>query len=250
MNPQSHHNNYNQFFLAIVLFVTFAVHLQLNNTLEDYKMSNNKSSELAILRKHKYSIAATEGLGMKWYKFNIFFRLFSSIVFLFFDIVSIPINYGMIWGTSLNIDIYLCFAIIFDLTLIVGAILTRHWLAHFNEKGVKCYFATQYFSQVVLYIVIFSLLGIDGNTLPQTIGRLIVYGISYALEYVYWKRRDHLFNSPASITHMHSDDNLLVNKSKILFCRKCGSKLPEDALFCQECGTKIIAKVEDTSNAL
>lgn len=38
--------------------------------------------------------------------------------------------------------------------------------------------------------------------------------------------------------------------AKILFCRKCGAKLLEDAKFCKECGTEIITKVEGTTNAL
>ena len=28
-------------------------------------------------------------------------------------------------------------------------------------------------------------------------------------------------------------------ENKIQFCRKCGSKLPDDAIFCNKCGTKI-----------
>lgn len=34
-----------------------------------------------------------------------------------------------------------------------------------------------------------------------------------------------------------------VKRSKVQFCRKCGSKLPEDAIFCNKCGTKI-AEIE------
>ena len=61
---------------------------------------NNKYSELTMLRNQKYNIATMEGLGMKWYKFNIYFRLFFAIISLLSDIVSIPMNYGDSWGIS------------------------------------------------------------------------------------------------------------------------------------------------------
>ena len=37
---------------------------------------------------------------------------------------------------------------------------------------------------------------------------------------------------------------------KIIYCRKCGKKLSEEAHFCKECGTEIILKVEEISDAL
>ena len=37
-----------------------------------------------------------------------------------------------------------------------------------------------------------------------------------------------------------SKEESTKQNQKICFCRKCGSKLPEDALFCTKCGTKII----------
>ena len=138
---------------------------------------NNKHFELTMLRNQKYNIAAMEGLGMKWYKFNIYFRLFFAIVKLLSDIANSPMKYGDSWGISWNIDAYLCFAVIFDVLLIVGTVLTRHWLAYFDKKGVQFYFITQYLSQVVLIIAIFLLLGFNEDSFPQTLGRLIGYGI-------------------------------------------------------------------------
>ncbi len=169
---------------------------------------NNKYSELTMLRNQKYNIATMEGLGMKWYKFNIYFRLFFAIISLLSDIASIPMNYGDFLGISWNIDTYLCFAVIFDLVLIAGTILTRHWLAYFDKKGVRLYFATQYLSQVVLVIVIFLLLGFDENSFPQTLGRLIGYGIFFAFEYKYWKKRSHLFSDKNQSTYVYSDESV------------------------------------------
>lgn len=171
-------------------------------------INNNRYSELAMLRNQKYNTAAMEGLGMKWYKFNIYFRLFFAIVTLLSEIANILMEYGDSWGISWNIDAYLCFAVIFDLVLIAGTILTRHWLAYFDKKGVRLYFATQYLSQVVLMIVIFLLLGFDENSFPQTLGRLIGYGIFFAFEYKYWKKRSHLFSDKNQSTYVYSDEGI------------------------------------------
>ena len=168
---------------------------------------NNKYSELTMLRNQKYNIATMEGLGMKWYKFNIYFRLFFAIISLLSDITSIPMNYGDSWGISWNINVYLCFAVIFDVILIVGTILTRHWLAYFDKKGVQFYFITQYLSQVVLIIAIFLLLGFNEDSFPQTLGRLIGYGIFFAIEYKYWKKRIHLFSNSNQSTYVYSDES-------------------------------------------
>ncbi len=171
----------------------------------------NKYSELTMLRIQKYNIATMEDLGMNWYKFNIYFRLFFGIVTLLSDIANILmnyVNYGNSWGISWNIDVYLCFAIIFDVILIVGTILTRHWLAYFNKKGVQLYFITQYLSQVVSFIAILILLGFDENSFPQTLGSLIVYGIFFAFEYKYWKKRSHLFSDKNQSTYVNGNESV------------------------------------------
>lgn len=168
---------------------------------------NNKYSEVTMLRNQKYSIAAMQGLGMKWYAFNIYFRLFFAIISLLSDIAGIPTNYGDLWGISWNIDVYICFAVIFDVILIVGTILTRHWLAYFDKKGVQFYFITQHLSKVVLFIAIFLLLGFDEDSFSQTLGELIVYGIFFVLEYEYWKKRIHLFGNSNQSTYVYSDES-------------------------------------------
>ncbi len=211
---------------------------------------NNKRSELTILRNHKYNIAAMEGLGMKWYKFNIYFRLFAGIIRLLSDIASVPMNYADLWGVSWNISVYLCFAIALDTILIVGTILTRHWLAHFNKKGVQYYFIIQYLSQVVVFVAILLLLGFDEDTFSQNLGELIAYGIFFALEYKYWKKRIHLFDNFNQGTYAYSDDSneQTENPNQVKFCRKCGFELVNDSEFCSQCGTKILANTEMNQN--
>jgi len=113
--------------------------------------------------------------------------------------------YGDFWGISGKIDTYLWFTIVFDVGLIVGTILTRNWLAHFNEKGIKFYFITQYVSQIVLFMATLLLLGFSEDSFPQTLGRMIGYGVFFVLEYRYWKKRSFLFVTSGQSTYMYSD---------------------------------------------
>lgn len=43
-----------------------------------------------------------------------------------------------------------------------------------------------------------------------------------------------------SIPHVQSEESETETTNKILFCRKCGSKLLDDSLFCSRCGTEVI----------
>lgn len=174
---------------------------------------NNECSELIKLRNKKYCIANMEGLGMKWYKFNIYFRLFFSITVLLFDIATFPISYRDLLYVSWNVVAYFCFAIIFDMVLIAGTILARHWLARFNKKGVLLYFITQYLSEVIIFIAILLLLGFNEETFAQTFGKLISYGIIFLFDYRYWKKRVHLFSDFNQNVHMHSSENNTQIKS-------------------------------------
>lgn len=65
----------------------------------------------------------------------------------------------------------------------------------------------------------------DPNEVPKTYGDYNVYGSDIRLQ---TKDRKEVSVETAPAT------------TKVQFCRKCGSKLPEDALFCTKCGTKII----------
>lgn len=223
---------------------------------------NDKLLKLTILRDQKYNIASSEGMGMKWYSFNIHFRLILSIIILVSDIVNITKNYGDLCGISWNIDVYLSFAWIFDVVLVIGTILTIQWLVRFDKKGVRFYFITQYLSQVVLVVVIFLLLGINSDTLSETVGKLIAYAIFFAFEYKYWKKRMHLFDDANQRTSMHGSniniqtepndfndvpgshtDSAIDDETGIKFCRKCGYEIDSDGEFCARCGAEIIRNV-------
>ena len=45
-----------------------------------------------------------------------------------------------------------------------------------------------------------------------------------------------------SVNEITDPNNSYSVLTKAQFCRKCGSKLPEEALFCTKCGTKVIAE--------
>lgn len=170
-----------------------------------YIVKEPMHSELTMLRKQKYNSAAKKGLGMKWYKYNIYFRLFLDIITLLFDMTTVQAMYGDFRGISGKIDVYFWFTILFDVALMVGTILTRNWLAHFNEKGIKFYFLTQYVSQIILFMATLLLLGFSEDSFPQTLGRMIGFGVFFALEYRYWKKRSFLFVTSGQSTYMYTD---------------------------------------------
>ncbi len=192
--------------MIILLFVEICLAIAFIIGLLKYKKSNetnettipstlnlnykNKYSQLVMLRAQKYNIAAMEGLGMKWYKFNIYFRLFFTVFRLLVDIA----NATDLWKNNWITDVYLYFTVTFDVIFIIGIILTRHWLAYFNKKGIQFYFIIQYLSQIILVVAIYLIWGLNEEILSQTLAQFIGYGILLAFEYKYWKKRIHLFN--------------------------------------------------------
>ena len=203
---------------------------------------SNKISELTLLRNQKYNSAAMNGLGMKWYKFNIYFRLFMNIIALLYNLTVVLLNCFNYWGVSWNIDVYNCLAIVFDVVLIAGAILTRYELVRFNKKGIYFYFSCQYLSEIVFFVTYVLLLGFNG----ESFGRLIAYAILFSMDYKYWKKRICLFGNSNESIHTYSNDE--SHKAQIKFCRKCGCKLLDNSDFCSQCGTKIIKNVEMIQN--
>lgn len=67
----------------------------------------------------------------------------------------------------------------------------------------------------------------DPYEVPKTYGNYNVYGNDIILQ---TKEKKETVNVTTSTS------------PKAQFCRKCGNKLPEDALFCTKCGTKIITE--------
>ena len=213
----------------------------------------HEKCDLEMLRNQKYNEASEKNLGMSWYKFNIYFRLFFTIFTLIGDISDSIMEYEMYGELNKAFGTYFRFVFVFDIILIVGVIATRHWLAYFNKKGVYFYFGIQFISPILKYLAIFIVFSdldvTSSNVMYEFIATIIVYGILFALEYVYWSKRMHLFGDPYQIT-MDSDNgtNSVIFQSDSAannnFCRNCGTELLYNSEFCHECGT-VVARPDD-----
>lgn len=183
-----------------------------------------------VVRDLKYNQASVEGLGLAWYKFNIYFRMFYGVILLWADIME---------TSRSNPDVFV-FTFLWDGICIVLMLMSRQWLSNFRYKGVVLYFVVQYGSAITSVLLL--LVGVYLGTIdPQyfmgyMVGSLIIYGIFFALEYKYWKKRAHLFNR-ANLIEQHYNE---TEDNTVTFCCKCGEKILVGAQFCKKCGTKVI----------
>lgn len=196
---------------------------------------NSKKDELTMLRNAKYNQADMEHLGMKWYQFNIYFRMLVPIIRL---LVYIEMTAS---SALLFPDLFL-FVVVYRVGFIVCLLLARHWMVYFKYEGVIGYFTVQ-FGLPVLNLLI-SLTGLeygDTETFASSLSQLIACLIIFIPELIYWKKRIHLFDR----SKKHKTKNCYVNNdNKISFCRKCGFKLTGESNFCSKCGTKVIGDAE------
>ena len=223
------------------------------------------------MRNQKYSQAKMEGIGLKWYWFNIYFRLFASILFNLIAIVNVC-KYSAI-GVNSIIGIFQ------NIILVVWTAFVWKWLLRFEYKGVINYFLSNYgvaLLEVLVTAIWAIILLIEGDgfgfvkILSFNISLIIVAALLFVMEFIYWKKRIHLFDktqkrTPGKInvdnetahnnedvektgdistTLIKSQDNNEVDrigvKQKSRFCRKCGYELVTGSVFCSQCGTEIV----------
>ncbi len=204
-------------------------------------MINNYFMKKKVVRDLKYNQASMEGLGLAWYKFNIYLRMFFGVILLLKDM----------FDTTTDASAAFAFAFIWDSACIVLMLLSRQWLTDFKYKGIVCYFVVQYGSVIATILIL--LCGVLFETVDPayfmgyTVASLVVYGIFFLLERKYWKKRAHLFdrdNQLAQGTQVYIETETDTTGS-IIFCRKCGGNLMYGAKFCQKCGTEVIEETNE-----
>ena len=161
-------------------------------------MKNNNTLkhefEIYLERDKKYRQAYSIGLGMKWYNFNIYFRLFISAFFAYGQLMSAVVEERM------NIQPLF-------IGLIIWLLFIRHWMYRFQYKGVINYFIVLY-GQPVLLLVYAAISYTAGNQIdPSNIVGYIASIIYFIPDIIYYKKRICLFDKVKLVYNPTSEEN-------------------------------------------
>lgn len=105
-------------------------------------------------------------------------------------------------------------------------------------KGVLIYEVISASYQTSVQILIN--LGFGYALLIFVVCLIALYFLWYRLNINYFERRRLGYIQKDDEKENKISENRTKEEVKVLFCRKCGKKLEEDAVFCNKCGTKII----------
>ena len=199
-------------------------------------------------------------LGMAWYKFLIYFGLIAGAIInliqsfsyisggVYFVKTNGEVSAEQVYayyGTGLQIvDVLYGF---FLIALAILAFIVRHKLANYRPDSLK--FVTIFYSVVVevpfLYAVLVSAIA-QQSVSAQAVISMVVGLVFLASNEKYFKKRAHLFvGKPVSqyssiqVQPQVVAKSTVLEKTTIIFCSKCGTKLQENSAFCHKCGTKI-----------
>lgn len=148
------------------------------------------------------------GMPMKWYKFNIYFRLWVSAALLLYNGISMATGvvyeaagngmsaafvYGY-YGNGLRV-LDILYGLL-ALALAAGLVYTRFRLAKFRANAVKCYFAVLAVNIILLIVYLIGVWAVTGIA-PwadiSNISNIAGAGIMLCIELAYYKKRKHLF---------------------------------------------------------
>lgn len=147
-----------------------------------------------------------EELGMKWYKFLIWFELIFSPIINFADGVLCISGFeyeglGISSTSAINLPEYRFFDIIYGILLIAMAafgLYTRFRLSKFKSDAPKIYIAYDIVATVLngLYTVIGAILSANegfGSAMSSLAGLVLGEALYVWLNIIYFKKRKHLF---------------------------------------------------------
>ena len=141
-------------------------------------------------------------MPMKWYKFIIYFQLFVSAMSYLFSGVTylMGLQYGgmanlayTFWGSDLKIlDMIMA---ILSFGTMVFMLYTRHCLTMYKQGAPKKYLFCLVLALVNAGVYLFGTYFVTGKfvLVMEDVMMLIEAGIMIALNYVYFKKREHLF---------------------------------------------------------
>ncbi len=233
------------------------------------KPQNNTPAPPTAATKKTASVTYETPLGMAWYKFLIYFALIAGAIINIlygFNYISGGIYFVETNGEVSAEQVYAFYGaglqvvdILYGVFLLAFAILAfvlRHKLAHYEPdapKFVKIFYSISA-GAPFLYSIIVSV--ITGQSLAINAIVTLIVGLVFLFANVkYFNKRAHLFVDrtdfatntvqprPVPIITKPNVSTVQTTSTeppkKVLFCRKCGTRLAEDSTFCHKCGTKI-----------
>ncbi len=204
------------------------------------------------------SVVINKNLGRKWFFFYARVRPFIACAFFvsgaieFFQYTEVYLsNFWLLlyfivsvtWVTLGVIVFIKSFGDYRKFVRFIYGVLLFETIAVPYQQGVQQYIKSGY-DLLVAFIVFVVIL-------------VLAYFLWYRLNIKYFERRLSNLASDCPLEQPHAKtQNPELYKSgytessapRMFFCRKCGTKLPENARFCIECGTEIITKVDGMSN--
>lgn len=164
-------------------------------------------------------------LGMAWYYYLVFSLIAVAVLDILRGLGKIYIvltePFYSYYGTGLQVVVVLYG--LFLIAFAVFAFVLHRKLVEYKPdapKFVKIFYSLNA-GVPFLYIIIAALITGASITVEAIISLIVDLFLLFA-NVKYFNKRAHLF----------------VDK-KVLFCRKCGTRLAEDSTFCHKCGTKI-----------
>lgn len=180
---------------------------------------------------------------LAWHNFNRFVRCPLGVILTITNLINLNYN------TQAS-ELLICLDIMY---LISIGLQTTFFIGSFNWKryAYKSIIISEFYGMFLTFCVTAITSGSNASSIGSFLGTCIVY----YFEYVYYKKREMLFND--SNYDISSQQEYTINKENLenakgeeaetqsiqndtpLFCRKCGTKLDSDSLFCRKCGTKV-----------
>lgn len=143
---------------------------------------SGRRCEIQKIRDSKYAQAQNENLGMSWFLYTIYFKLFAGILWYVFDFVSACTN------DEYDKEILVILGAVYIVYSVIN-IYVRHLLSCFYHNSLKIYFIAMY-AVPIIFGVIAALITEDTSLLPN-VAALLIYVIP---ELIYYHKRSHLFD--------------------------------------------------------
>ncbi len=209
-------------------------------------------------------------LGMKWYKFTIYFSLFAGALLNF--VSGVQYITGIVYMLESNTEvtaeqIYAYYGtalqvvdIVYGILLVgiaVFAIVVRQKLAKFKPDSIK-FLCVLYACTAVIslaYAIIASVI----TSQPVIATSFVTFACNLVVMFAnikYFKNRSHLFvdknqstvgviSDPyVNLQYTHFVDDVDADPEATVlmnnYCKNCGMKLDTKNIFCPNCGTKVI----------